>query len=102
MKTMNINQMMKQAQMMQQKVAKAQEELEKKVFNHELQGIKVKMSGKKQILSIEIDESLIDSDDKEMLEDALVLTLNEAIKMVDDETEVMMSKATGNIKLPGM
>ena len=99
---MNINQMMKQAQQMQAKVEKAQAELEKKEFEHEAQAIKVKVNGRKEILSIDIDADLLEEDNKEILEDMLVVALNDVFVKVDNETEALMSKATGNMKLPGM
>lgn len=99
---MDINKMMKQAQMMQAKVMQAQEELEASEFAHEYQGIKLKVNGKKQILEIKIDEDLIDTDNKDMLEDMLVVALNEVFRQVDEKTENIMSQATGNLKIPGM
>lgn len=99
---MNINQMMKQAQQMQAKIEKAQAELEQKEFEHEAQAIKVKVTGKKEILSIDIDADLLEEDNKEILEDMLVVALNDVFNEVDSETEALMSKATGNMKIPGM
>lgn len=99
---MDINKMMKQAQMMQAKVMKAQEELEASEFEHEYQGIELKVNGRKEVLSIKIDEDLIDDENKDMLEDMLVVALNEVFRKVDVKTESTMSQATGNMKLPGM
>lgn len=98
---MDINKMMKQAQAMQAKVVQAQEELENSEFNHEYQGINLKVNGKKEILEIKIDEDLIDKDDKDMLEDMLVVAFNEIFNEVDKKTESIMSQATGNMKIPG-
>lgn len=98
---MDINKMMKQAQMMQAKVLQAQEELEASEFNHEYQGINLKVNGKKEVLEIKIDEDLIDKNDKEMLEDMLVVALNEVFNEVNKKTESIMSQATGNLKIPG-
>jgi DNA-binding YbaB/EbfC family protein len=95
---MNINQMMKQAQQAQAKIEKAQKEIEEREFDKEVQGIKVSVTGTKQVLKVEIDEDLMD--DKEMLEDMLVVAFNEVFKDVDTLTEELMSKATGNLKLP--
>jgi DNA-binding YbaB/EbfC family protein len=95
---MNINQMMKQAQQAQAKMQKAQEELEKSEFTKEVQGITVTVTGAKQVSKIDIDQDLLD--DKEMLEDMLVVAFNEVFKEVDAKTEDLMTKATGNLKLP--
>ncbi|WP_423363578.1 YbaB/EbfC family nucleoid-associated protein [Mycoplasma sp. P36-A1] len=99
---MNINQMMKQAQQMQAKVAKAQAELEEKEFEKEVnQAVKVKVNGKKQVLKVEIDEDLLEADNKEILEDMIVVALNDVFKEVDTLTDELMTKATGNMKIPG-
>lgn len=99
---MDINKMMKEAQMMQAKVLKAQEELENSEFALEYQGIELKVNGKKQILAIKIDEDLIDIENKDMLEDMLLVALNDVFKKVDEKTEGIMSNATANLKIPGM
>lgn len=100
---MDINKMMKQAQQMQAKVMQAQQELEAKEYEYEVnQAVKVKVSGKKDILSLDIDVDLLEADNKEILEDMIVVALNDVFKEIDAETEAVMSKATGNMKLPGM
>lgn len=100
---MDINKMMKQAQQMQAKVMQAQQELEAKEYEYEVnQAVKVKVSGKKDILSLDIDVDLLEADNKEILEDMIVVALNDVFKQIDAETEAVMSKATGNMKLPGM
>lgn len=100
---MDINKMMKQAQQMQAKVMQAQQELESKEYEHDVnQAIKVKVNGKKEILALDIDADLLEADNKEILEDMIVVALNTVFKEVDSETEAVMSKATGNMKLPGM
>ena len=99
---MNINQMMKQAQQMQAKVEQAQAELESREFAFETQGIKIKMLGNKTILGIDIDKDLLDEDNKEILEDMLMVAINGIIGNVEAETNRIMSEATGNFKIPGM
>lgn len=99
---MDINKMMKQAQQMQAKMAKAQAELEESEFEHTFQAIKVKVNGKKQLLAIEIDSDILEADNKEILEDMLLVAINDVFEQVDEKTESLMSKATGNMKIPGM
>jgi len=95
---MNIQQMMKEAQRAQAKIEEAQREIEASEFNKEYQGIKVTVSGTKEIKSIEIDQDLMD--DKDMVQDMLVVALNEVFKDVDAKSEALMSEAAGNLKLP--
>ncbi|MDR1782102.1 MAG: YbaB/EbfC family nucleoid-associated protein [Bacilli bacterium] len=97
---MDINKMMKQAQQMQAKIEKAQAELESSEFSKITQGIDVKAYGNKQIISIDIDNELMD--DVEMLQDMIVVAINELFKDIDDETTKLMQGATGNLNIPGL
>lgn len=98
---MNINQMMKQAQQLQAKVEKAQAELLEKEYTQTTQGITIKVNGGKEVQSIDIDVDLLEADNKEILEDMLVVAFNEVFNQVDDDSEAIMAKATGNMKIPG-
>ena len=84
---MNINAMMAQAKKMQAEMEKAQAEIEKKEFVVEKQGTKVTMLGNFKIKKIEINEVLIDPEDKDLLEDMVLITVNEAIELVQAEKE---------------
>jgi len=95
---MDIQKMMREAQKAQAKIEEAQREIEASEFSKEYQGINVTVSGTKEVKAIAIDEDLLD--DKEMLQDMLVVALNEVFKDVDAKTEDLMSKAAGNLKLP--
>lgn len=100
---MNINQMMKQAQQMQAKMEKAQAELAVKEYTHEVNGaVKIVANGNKEILNIEIDADLLEADNKEILQDMILVALNETFLKIDEEANEMMSKATGNLKIPGL
>ncbi len=101
---MNINALMQQAQKMQQQMQKKQKELESKEFEFISNGgaITIKMLGSKQITSLQIDEDLIDKDEKEMLQDMLMVAINDAINKIDEEAAAIMSSATGGMKIPGM
>lgn len=99
---MNINQMMKQAQQMQANIERAQQKADalefERVFN---QAITIKVNGKKEILSLSIDEDILEADNKEMLEDMLLSGLNDLFNEVDEEVGKIMSAAAPNMKLPG-
>ncbi len=100
---MNINDILKQAQNMQSQMQKAQENL----INITVEGsagggmVKVKANGKLEILSIDIDPEVINSDDKEMLEDLIAAAVNQTIKNAQAKANEEMQKITGGLNLPG-
>jgi DNA-binding YbaB/EbfC family protein len=93
--------LMKQAQQMQEKMQDAQKE----VANVEVQGesgagmVKVKMTGRHDVTSIDLDPSLL-TEDKEVLEDLIAAAVNDAVRRVEAETKDMMSSVTNGIPLP--
>lgn len=99
---MNINNLMKQAQQMQRKMDKIQKELEEKEYFFSSQGDAIKgiINGKMEILSLEISENLLE--DKEMLQDILIMTLNDQLKKVSQDKENAMSQITGGMNIPGL
>lgn len=101
--SMNMNNIMKQAQKMQKQITQMQEELEKRTLETSSGGgaIKVIISGKKQIKEISIDESVVDPNDIEMLQDLVMSAVNEAIRQADDMHQSEMAKITGG-GIPGM
>ena len=96
--------LMKQAQKMQQDLAKAQEELANKIVEGTSGGgmVKVEMNGKNQVLSLKIDPEVVDPNDIEMLEDLIIAAINEAQEKVSKSSEDEMSKLTGGMKIPGL
>ena len=98
----DFNNMLKQAQELQKKMADAQ----KKVEELEAEGtsggglVKVKVNGKNITTSINIDDSLISKDEKEILEDLIVAALNDARENVQKKIAEEMSSLTGGLKLP--
>lgn len=98
---MNIQALMKQAQTMQKDMQKQEEEIEKTEFEGESSLVKVKVNGKKEVLSITIEnKENLDKDDLEILEDMIMVALNNAFKKVDDLREKKMSKYTN--MMPGL
>ncbi len=99
---MNMNNLMKQAQKMQQQMEQAQQDLENREIEVTAGGgaIKVVMSGKKQIKQLELDKDIVDPDDVEMLQDTIISAVNEAIRQVDDMSNNEMSKLTGGMGMP--
>lgn len=101
---MNMNNLMKQAQKMQQEMEKAQVDLENKEFTATAGGgaVKVKVNGKRQILDIIIEPDVVDPDDVEMLQDLILTACNQALQMVEETTANQMKKLTGGLNMPGM
>ena len=100
----NMNAMIRQAQKMQEDMAILQEELDARSYEITAGGgaVTIKISGTKEILSIDISPEIVDPDDVEMLTDILTAGFNEAIKRVDDTNQKEMSSITGNMSLPGL
>ena len=101
---MDMRMLMKQAQQMQAKMAKAQEELAGKEVAAEVGGgqVKVVMTGKHRLKSIEIAPEALDPDDIEFLQDLIIAAVNEGANKVDEMVEKDMSGLTGGMNLPGM
>ena len=96
--------LMKQAQQMQQKMATLQKELEMREMETSSGGgmIKIKITGKQQIQSITINKECVDPNDVASLEDLVKTAVNQAIKESQDMVSGAMSKITGGINIPGM
>ena len=85
---MNMQNLMAQAQKMQKEIQKKQEEIYKTEYEGTSQAVKVLINGKKEILNINIDKSIInDADDVEALEDMIKIALNEAFKKVEKDID---------------
>ncbi len=100
----NMSAMIRQAQKMQEDMAALQEDLDAREYDVSAGGgvVGVKINGKKEILSIDIQPEIVDPDDIETLSDILVAAVNEAIKRVEDTNSEEMAKITGSVGLPGM
>lgn len=101
---MNMNNMMKQAQQMQARMQKMQDELEEKEVEATAGGgvVKVVATGKKTIKTIEINEEVVDPDDVEMLQDLVIAAVNEALAKADEMVNAEMGKITGGMNLGGL
>ena len=98
---MNIKQLMKQAQQMQ-------DQMQRQMSAIRVEGsagggmVKAEMSGNKEILSITIDKEAVDPNDVEMLQDLVVAAVNEASRKVDEEMSSTVGAMTGGMKIPGL
>lgn len=96
--------MMRQAQMMQQKMARLQEELAEKEVEASAGGgmVAARVNGKQQLLEIRIEPAAVDPQDVEMLQDLVVAAVNEAIKKSQQLAQEEMGKLTGGMNIPGL
>ena len=100
----NMNQLLKQAQQMQQKIAVLQKELENRELDTSSGGgaIKIKINGKQEILDVKIDKECVDPNDVSTLEELVKTAVNQAVKESQDMVSKAMSKVTGGLNIPGM
>jgi DNA-binding YbaB/EbfC family protein len=96
--------MLKQAQKLQSKMLKMQEELGERTVESTSGGgmVKVEANGKQQIVSIEIEKEVVDPEDVEMLQDLILAAVNEALTKSQEMVSEEMGKLTGGMKIPGM
>ncbi|MDE7252984.1 MAG: YbaB/EbfC family nucleoid-associated protein [Acetatifactor sp.] len=95
----NMNNLMKQAQRMQRQMEEGQKELETKEFTAAAGGgaVEVTVTGKKELVSIKLAEEIVDPEDIETLQDAILAAVNGALQKADEESEALMSKMTGGL-----
>jgi len=95
----NMNNLMKQAQKMQKQMEEATKELEEKEVEATSGGgaVTVKISGKKEVVSVKLSEEVVDPGDIEMLEDLIIAATNEALRKVEALSQQSMSKITGGL-----
>jgi DNA-binding YbaB/EbfC family protein len=101
---MNMNNLMKQAQQMQAKLAMLQNELEQREVEASAGGgmVTVKVNGKQQLLSISINKECVDPNDVSTLEELVFTAVNKAMKDSQDMVQQAMSKVTGGMNIPGL
>lgn len=94
----------KQAQAMQQKMAKMQEEMEQVRIEASVGGgvVSAIVTGRQKLVSLKIDKSVVDPEDIDMLQDLVITAVNEAIKKSQDLQQQEMGKVTGGFNLPGL
>ena len=100
----NMGNMMKQAQQLQSKMMKLQEELADKTVESSSGGgmIKVTANGRQQIISIQIEKEVVGPDDVEMLQDLVLAAINDALAKAQEMVSSEMGKLTGGLNIPGL
>lgn len=100
----NMQSMIKQAQKMQEDMAKLQEELDVREYSSTAGGgaVTAVVDGKHQIKKLEIQPEVVDPEDVEMLADLVMAAVNEAIRQAAETSEAEMGKITGGLNVPGL
>ena len=99
-----MNQMLKQAQKMQEQMLKMQEEMENKTFDATVGGgaVKVVVDGKREVKEVVLSPDVVDPDDVEMLQDLIVAAVNEAMRKVEADSSAQLGSITGGLNIPGL
>lgn len=100
----NMQQLMKQAQKMQQDMARVQQETENMTMQASAGGgaVNVEVNGKYELSSLKIDKSAVNPDDVEILQDLIIAATNEAVRKMKQESEKKYSSVTGGLSIPGL
>ena len=100
----NMGKLMKQAQQLQTKMAKMQEELSEKTVEASAGGgmIIAVANGKQELVSIQIEREVIDPEDAEMLQDLIMAAVNDALNRAKEMMNEEMGKVTQGMNIPGM
>lgn len=100
----NMKHLMRQAQQMQNKMAKMQEEMALKTIEASAGGgmVRVVANGRQEIVSIRIEKEVVDPEDVEMLQDLVLAAVNEALSQSQKMVSAEMSKLTGGLNIPGL
>ena len=100
----NLQGMMKQVQKMQAEMERVQSELANKTVSEEAGGgmVKATVNGKKELISISIDNEILSSGDKEMLEDLIVAAVNKSLESAGKMAEEEMGNVTRGMIPPGL
>ena len=101
---MDMGALLKQAKKMQKDLAKTEAELKEKVYTASVGGgvVKVEVSGKNEFTNIQIEESLLNKENKEELQDMILMAVNDALRQMNEDKEKTMGALTSGIKIPGV
>ncbi|MDX9746760.1 MAG: YbaB/EbfC family nucleoid-associated protein [Syntrophales bacterium] len=100
----NMNNIMKQAKKIQERISKIQEEMEKRTVEATAGGgmVSVVINGKNELLSLKIEKDVVDPEDVEMLQDLVMAAVNEGMRKAQEMVASEMGKVTGGFNIPGM
>lgn len=100
----NMNQMIRQAQKMQDEITALQADLEEREFTGTAGGgvVEVKINGKRNVLKLDIKPEVVDPEDVETLQDLIMAAFNQAVANLDEVSDAEMQKLTGGVSFPGL
>ena len=100
----NMQNMIRQAQKMQEQITNVQEEIENETFTATTGGgvVEITMNGRKQVQSHTIKPEVVDKDDVETLQDLIISAVNECVKQIEETSESKMGAVTGGVSFPGL
>ena len=100
----NMQQLMRQAQKLQEQMTKAQEDIEAREFSAQAGGgrVSVTVNGKHEVTGIQIKPECVDPEDVEMLQDMVVASVNEALRAASEAANARMNAVMGGMKIPGL
>lgn len=100
----NMQNMIRQAQKMQENLEAKKAELEEKEYVVTSGGgmVEITVKGNHEVQAIGLNPEVVDPEDVEMLEDMLVAAFNEAMRQIDEESERELEKVTGGMNIPGL
>ena len=99
---MDLKSILEQAQKMQQDLSDIEAKLNETVYEGTSQGVTVKVNGRCEMQEIVIPDDLVNPEDKEMLQDLILIAQNEAVGKAAKDKEEKLGAATAGLKLPGM
>ncbi len=101
---MDMNQIVKQAQEFQQRMAALQQDLAKKQVSSTVGGgmVSATVNGRHELLALTIEKEAVDPNDTQMLQDLVVAAVNEAMRKAQELSQAEMAKLTGGLKIPGL
>ena len=99
-----MSELVRQAQIMQKKMAKLQEDLQDRTVEGSAGGgmVTALVSGSNELKSLTIDKAAVDPNDVEMLQDLILAAVNDGVKKAKAMMEAEMGQITGGIKVPGL
>lgn len=100
----NMNNIMKQAKKIQERIAKIQEEMESRTVEATAGGgmVSVVINGKNELLSLKIEKEVVNPEDIDMLQDLILAAVNEGMRKAQEMVSSEMAKVTGGFNIPGM
>jgi hypothetical protein len=100
----NFQNIIKQAQQMQAKMMKLQEELASRTVEASAGGgmVTAVVNGKHELVSLKVEKDVVNPDDVEMLQDLIVAAVNEAVRKAQEMAQAEMAKLTGGLQIPGL